>query len=57
MIVMVLIHDSSTISYLLCKTQEHQLGQDRHSQLGMLCSFQIFLLKSTFQQDKELVGY
>jgi len=35
----------------------NQLDLGRHFQLGMLCSFQIFLPKSTFQQDMELVGY
>lgn len=45
------------ISYLLYKLQEHQQDQDRHFQLGMLCSCQIFLLKNTFQQGMELVGY
>lgn len=45
------------VYYLLCRPQVYQLDQGRHFQLGMLCSFQIFLLKSTFQQDMGLVGY
>lgn len=41
----------------LCKEQVSQLDLDRHFQLDMLCSFQIFLLKSTFPLDMELVDY
>lgn len=54
---MIIMLDVDFASYHQYKPLEYQQDQGMHSQLGTLCSFQIFLPRNTFQQGMELVGY